>query len=269
MVPAEDPIEISRREVLNNVIRFKTKVWEEPFTEDLPLLLNTRTGDIRFAEKISHLEHPTFSGRKPQKPLAEWKKVQLHIAKEKNRLQVELFEDKNHSLTERGLEPLAWRVVQETVEVLNEIIAKHTTREKVSERTHEAVKAALKDLSHIRLTLPKGYMEDLPGWRGFVDRVAAEKELREAPKGTYVLREIDVATRSIAFALSQENRTHIHAYVCTVVEAEEKISDILILHTSKGWTVYNDNPNLSDYTYAPSPQSLLLTINHRAKHPLQ
>jgi len=229
------PIEISRREVMNNIIRFKNA-----FSEKENVWMNTHTGDIRFGGQVS----------------PDWKQVQLHQAAKQNKLRVELLAEAEE------FEPFAWRIAQETVRVLNEIIAEY--------RVQGSVQAALQDLSHIKLVEPKGWLEDFPGWQGNMDRVAAERLLQRAPRGTYLLREGDELTRDIATQLSRENGVSVTAYVCTTVESEHKISDILILHTSRGWTLYNDNPDLSDaqYAYSPSPQGVLHHMQHRARHPL-
>jgi hypothetical protein len=94
--------------------------------------------------------------------------------------------------------------------------------------------------------------------------------LQNRSNGTYLLRDGGEDTNAIAFHLSEENKTHVKAYICTVVESHEKISDILILETDLGWTTYRDEPNLlsSLYAYSPNPQGLLLQIHTRAKHPI-
>jgi hypothetical protein len=89
--------------------------------------------------------------------------------------------------------------------------------------------------------------------------------------GTYVLREGDEITVSTAFHFSEQNLLAVHAYILTVVEKEGKVSDLLFLHTDKGWTLYHDDPNLKDvalYDYYPSPQKLLDTLKAIAVYPL-
>jgi hypothetical protein len=279
MRPERQAIEISRREVLNNIIRFKDALVEDKNAflgqgeQSYPVLLNSRTGDIRFAQKMSSLENGVMSGRKPKSVHTDWKKVQLHIAEQENKVRFEFTDEANHSLPSQGFEPLAWRVAQETLQVLNDIIAKHSplAKTELSGRMQEVIRAALQDLSQIRLSTPKGQLEHLPGWKGAIDRMSAEKALKKASKGTYLLREGDAGTQAIAFHLSEANRTRVRAYLCTVVESEDKISDILLLQLPRGWTLYHDNPNLSDerYVYVTSPQGLLLQINHRARHALK
>ncbi|HEY4255403.1 MAG TPA: hypothetical protein VGM34_03545 [Chlamydiales bacterium] len=277
MRPEKQAIEISRREVLNNIIRFKDALFEDQNAfggeSSYPVLLNARTGDLRFAQKMSSLENGVISGRKPIGAHTDWKKVQLHIARQESKVCFEFTDETNHSLPSLGFEPLAWRVAQETLQVLNDIVAQHRpmAQSALTGKMQEVIQAALKDLSQIRLSTPKGQLEHLPGWRGTIDRITAETELKNAFRGSYLLREGDADTQAIAFYLSEANRTRVRAYLCTVAEAENKISDILLLQLARGWTLYHDNPNLFDeqYVYVASPHGLLAQINHRARHPLK
>ncbi len=113
-------------------------------------------------------------------------------------------------------------------------------------------------------------MEDLPGWCGFITRVEAEKRLMKSPVGTYLLREGDGITMCFTFHLEEENHAPLHSYVMTLVEEEEKISDLLILQTNRGWSLYRDNPDLQDpvdYSYYSSPRALIESLK-KAKQPI-
>ncbi len=269
-------IEITRREVMNNIIRFQdTLLKSKGHPQELgkgrsyPVMLNFRTGDFRFAEEMSNLEHHFASPQtiKQKAALEEWRNVQLQIwQRTKNHWECTLCDETDHKLRPRNLEPLAWRIIEETVDVLNEILQAQAP--KTTESLPE--KAALTDLSAIHLSTHPGSIEDLPGWKGPLDRFEAEASLKKAPKGTYVLRSGDEETKAVAFQLSQENGVRVKAYVCTVVESEKKISDILILHSVNGWTLYDDNPDLTDsqYIYSPSPQGVMLQLHDRAKRAL-
>ncbi len=113
-------------------------------------------------------------------------------------------------------------------------------------------------------------MEALPGWAGMINRMEAEKELNSSPVGTYLFRNGDSFTEVIAKKLSEGNQIDVEVFICTLVEPEDKISDILILMTSSGWTFYRDNPDLldSEYVYHDSPETLLACLNGRLQHPV-
>jgi len=266
-------IQISRREVLNNIIRFKDALLEHgkvqrtaPGERSYPILVNCKTGDIRFEEKVTQLaRHLPQKGKAKSSP-EDWKEIRIQVSTESPKIvHFELLEQEKH-LNPEGMELLAWRVINETIEVLNQIGAK-TIQGSPEMLPEESV---LQDLSDIHLAPHPSSIEDLPGWVGPVNRFQAEEILRSEAVGTYLLREGDAQTPEIALRLGRENKIHVHAYVCTVVEFAQKISDILILHTPKGWTRYRDNPDLSDseYEYFRSPHALLTHMERQARRPI-
>jgi hypothetical protein len=113
-------------------------------------------------------------------------------------------------------------------------------------------------------------IEQCPGWDGRIDRIAAEQLLQGKRIGSYLLRKSDEIADAIVSQLSATNHLAIKSYLCTVVESQNKIADVLILHNpKKGWTVYQDNPDLSDsaYRYYSSAKDLL-AHHHHLKYPL-
>ena len=110
-------------------------------------------------------------------------------------------------------------------------------------------------------------IESFPGWEGPINRLQAEKLLQGQPVGSYVLRNGDEETEAVAVQLSSSNHIPIQSYLCTVVESGNRICDILILESPKGWTIYRDNPDLFDteYVYFSTPNKLLAHIHKLAK----
>lgn len=270
--------EISRREVLNNLIRFKDNLLEQSSERErredqqgdesgrkgkrtYRVLLNRKTGDMRFAQKISNIEsHISRRGGKKE-TAEEWKEIRIIVQQESpgEAAHFEVQDAQNQSLKPTEIDPLAWRIASETLDLLNlkakEVVGKHT--EMLPEE------AVLKDLSSIHISPVKEQIENFPGWMGSIDRIEAEQILNGKPEGTYLLRQGDELTLSISFHFEEENLLQIHPYLVTVVEKEGKISDILLLQTNKGWTLYHDDPNLNDaalYQYCPSLRSLLLKL---------
>jgi len=275
-------LEITRREVLNNLIRFKDNLLERRDERNqqqeeqkkkkertYKVLLNRRTGDMRFAQKISSIEHHISQKTSHKGVPEDWKEIHLIVEQKSGHdpVHFEVLDNQNHPLKPADLDPMAWRIASETVSVLN--LKAKEVKEMPSDQLPE--EAVLHDLSSIHLAPTKQQIEDLPGWVGSLNRLDAEKKLIGKPVGTYLLREGDEITVSISFRFAEENLFSIHPYLMTVVEKEEKISDILLLQTDKGWTLYHDNPDLkdSDYHYHPSPQGLIHTLSHTAKHPLK
>ncbi len=273
---------------MNNLIRFKDNLLEmrgedrqrdqdEEEKEEgkkgervYKVLLNRKTGDMRFAQKISALEHHiSRKGSKKGEAAEDWKEIHL-IVHQKNPKEIAHFEVKdpqNHSLKPSDIDPLAWRIASETLTILNEKAKEvHGTHEKMLPE-----EAVLQDLSSIHLKTQQGRIEDLLGWKGSIGRKDAEHFLTGKPPGTYLLREGDEITVSFSFHFSQENILSIHPYILTVVENEEKIADILLLQTNKGWILYHDDPNLKDsaiYHYYPSAEAILHSLRSVASQPL-
>lgn len=197
-------IEVSRREVLNNLIRFKDALLElhvrqkagDGQTERVyRVLLNRRTGDMRFARKISSLEHHfQIIGKGASE---DWTQARL-IVTETSDHHVH-FEVKD--IKETDLEPLAWRISSETVKVLN--IKGHEVHEVSSDQLPEEM--ALADLSGIHCATQGERMEDFPGWAGSLSRMGAEAKLQGKPEGAFLIREAEPITRAMAQALSLSN----------------------------------------------------------------
>lgn len=270
--------EISRREVMNNLVRFKDSLLE---MKDLDtksgrskkrvykLLLNRKTGDMRFAKKITALEYRISKKTVETEAAGDWKEVRMVVFEKKKAKpsHFEINDPHDAPLKPSDVDPLAWKIASETLTILNQKAAE-------IEHLPESVlpeEAVLEDLSSIHLGAPKEEIEDLPGWMGTLDRLEAELRLNQKPVGTYLLREGDKVTRRASYHIGEENFLSIHPYVLTVVEEEGKISDILILKTNMGWMFYHDNPNLKDkdvYSYYSSPRELLGSIQKVARYPL-
>lgn len=263
-------IEITRREVLNNLIRFKDSLLEQTAKKDArgerayKVLLNYKTGDMRFPQKIKSLEYHIVRKKGKKEEPGDWKEALICISRPtpEGPARFELKDGKRQNLEPTQLDPTAWRVIRETVEVLNER-AKQVVGFEYGMLAEEAI---LRDLSMIHLSIPIEQIEDLPTWAGYLSREEAERRLEGKGEGAYLLREGDPLTQAIGFHLGEENHTSIHPFLLTLVEEEEKISDILLIKTGKGWTLYRDDPNLNDsvlYKYQPSPQALLNEIPSR------
>lgn len=255
--------EITRREVLNNLIRFKDSLLEKPPKSSkgirtYKVLLNRKTGDMRFPQKVKSLEYRI--ARVGKEAPGDWKEVVILV--DQTHFEIR-FADR--PLEPTDLEPLAWRITRETMEALN-----GRAQELPPSPILEA--AVLQDLSFLHLSPPIEHIEDLPAWAGTLSREEAEKRLENKKQGTYLIRMADPLTQGISFHFSEENHLPVKPFLITVVEEELKISDILVLHTPKGWTFYHDDPNLNDlllYHYEKSPQDLIHDVSDTVREPLK
>ncbi len=272
---------VTRPEVLNNLIRFRDRLSEmrekrqqgeqEGEDEDetkrkYKVLLNRKTGDMRFARNISYLEEHIAKKGASHESLKDFTEVQI-IVTEKRRGPIRFdVVDAHEQVLGSNIDPLAKRVAAETIRFLNQKIDK-VQGMSASILPEEAV---LKELANVRVIQDASVMANLPGWVGAVGRLDAEQLLESQSVGTYILREGDEITISISFHLTEANQLSVHPYVLTVVEEEDKISDFLLLQTEKGWCHYNDDPNLNDpalYPFYPTVQALLESLKSVAKHP--
>lgn len=275
-------LEISRREVLNNLVRFKDALSElredrerrdQQFGEHQEskrrryrVLLSRKSGDMRFAEKIARLEWHIAQKKARQAPLDEWKEVEIVVHDEhpQSGIVFEVVDAHAQPLVPSEFEPLAWRVAGETLEVLN--FKGSQVRQLSKERLPE--EEVLRDLSMIHMA-PHPRIEELPGWVGPLTRFEAEMRLIGRAPGTYLLREGDQITLAMTSRIGEENHVPLRAYVLTVVEKEGKIADKMLLQTNKGWTIYEDEPDLSSlkYRYFSTPQALIKEMQDTARTP--
>ena len=103
-----------------------------------------------------------------------------------------------------------------------------------------------------------------------LSRIEAERCLAKQPVGTFILREGDELNQRITAALARGNHEVLQSCILTVVEPDQKISERFVVHTPKGWTIYQDNPDLHDgqYHFYRTMNELLRSIESVAKRPL-
>lgn len=267
-------IHIHRREVLNNIIRFKDSLLEMQADDKARLgkeqrtygiLLNRRTGDMRFPEKIRSLE-PRFSRGLKGSP-ADWKETHLIVKNDsKSKVHFEVLDESDRALQPSDLERVAWEIANETLQVLN--LMAEEAKATIADQLPEEV--VLQDLTAIHMAVSPGKLENQAGWQGSISRIEAEKRLAKKSIGTYLLREADSVSRLTAAQLSQENRLALYPYILTVVEEEGKIGERLLFQTERGWFCYREEPNLRDsgYQYYSTLSALLFSLQSYARYPL-
>ncbi len=93
-----------------------------------------------------------------------------------------------------------------------------------------------------------------------MNRIEAEKRLVGKPVGTYLLHDADKIAEDTARDISAVNHMAIQVLVLTFVEGHQKITERLLIHTKKGWTICVDDSDLSHYKYFPDLDGLLHSI---------
>ena len=260
-------------EVLKNLVRFKEALRDElrlhkgqdrAPERSYQVLVNCRTGDMRFLEKIG----ASSSLPTPAQETLDWWNARLVVTVKSGKVLFTLFNDHEKAHQRAALAQLAWRILCETLTVLN---CKAKEMNAATSQGTLPEEAVLHNLSSIDLSKPGEAIEELPGWSGALDRMAAEARLEGHVPGTYLLREADEVTRAAIPLVEAHPGSWLHFYVLTAVTEDRRMIDVLLLQTHQGWTVHQDNPDLGDSAYAfySSPRALLLSLGPIARHPMR
>ena len=163
----------------------------------------------------------------------------------------------------KQLDPLAVRILFETLDVLNKLVLLYHADSEVLPEAE-----ALRHLRDIHIGPVQESIENVPGWSGRLSRIEAEKDLDGRPVGTYLIRKGDRLDESVAHAIAETNKMPVHVFVLTFIEKERKISDRLLIQTDMGWTICRDETNLSLYQYHPTLYMLLESMSDQIKTPV-
>jgi hypothetical protein len=246
-------IPITRREVLNNLIRFKNNLLEMEETDlgslhgerSYAFLVNRHTGDIRFTRNTEVL--------KRQFPSTSWEELHLSAEDQGERVHFHFTDlEPNH------LDPLAVGILVETLDVLNYLASLYLPDDQTLPEN-----AALEHLADLHISVTVEKIESLPGWSGPISRMEAEKILSNSSPGTYLLRMRDKILKGVSETLAESNQMHIKLYVLTFVKDEREIGEYLLLKTQWGWTLVRDESDLSLYEYHAAPSALIRSLNLR------
>ncbi len=232
-----------RREVFTNIIRFKDALLQQeewgskPFgyKRAYPTLINRQTGAMRFAQKIGG---------------ADWQKMQLAAEEKKGRVHFYLNDGRGKHAKSSQFDPLAWKIVSETLKAMDAITAGYSAHEILSDTDRLA---------------------GTPGWiPKKLPRIAAENMLLGKRPGTYLITNGDEMIEDVARCLAEANGVFVRAYLLKVAEKESKIDDLLLIHTKWGWTIFSDDPVLDSpvYRYYSTLKALLHAVFRRAMRPL-
>ncbi len=252
---------ITRREVFNNLIRFKDSLLEKPELENgshshirgYPALLNLHTGDIRFAQRIGGPERLLSPGAMGSD--GDWEEISLICEDEEECAHFRIAGPRGSSLNPANLDPVVVRILFEMLDILNELASQY----------HGDENAVLQHLSEIHISPVSASIESMRGWSGKLSRIEAESALLDHLPGSYMFREGEAWTGPVARAFSEANKMTVTLYVLTFVEEEGKIAERLLIQTEWGWTLARDESDLSSplYQHHPNLDALLYSIRLR------
>lgn len=266
-------IQITRREVLNNLIRLKDNLLGQkaemkgglPHERMYTAFFNRHTGDIRFAQDTGTLKPQLSKIAQGKASIADWEEISLIAEDLEKTVHFRLAGPQGSSLVPSHFDPVAIRIIFEMLYVLNQLAALyHSVSEVLPENE------ALNHLSDLHIAPVEESVESMKGWSGKSNRIEAEEKLSGRPIGTYLLRKGDELLDSVAHAFAEANQIMVQLYVLTFVEEEDKICDRLLILTPWGWTIARDESDLTSplYQYYPSLASLLSSISDQVKTPL-
>lgn len=267
-------IENIRNQALDNIHRFKDALLDQRIAErnqkilekngnsqqrTYQALLNSQTGALRFVENSAHLGQRLSS--KETGSLKDWKVISIEVQGIENEVHFEARGQDGRALSSAELAPLASRVANETISLLNQ----------KGKRVLHIPKGMLPE-EYILQDFPLIDQSPIPGLIGNLSRIKAEELLLDQkPIGTFIVREADPMIASTMQLIAKANDMDIKPYILTVIEEGGKISDHVICETNRGWMFYNkDNPKLSEksgYVFHKTAHELLSSIRHFAKHP--
>lgn len=171
-------------------------------------------------------------------------------------------EDRIEGFAFTGLSPSAIQAIKGTIHTLNQLSSL------VRGPASDAI-TKIKALCKLRMDvepIEKGKNIIVSTWHS-LDRLGAEKALKNKPIGTYFFRE-DYFAKVLCQQLSEEIGKEVKAVTLTVLEPNQKIADYTLVHIDHQWRIYNDALFCNVQGYSTVEDLLLERFNGIAKEPL-
>ena len=258
-------ITILNQAVRQNVLLFKQLIMktkqkiiekqQKTATKAYAAFINRKTGEIRFAELEKNNDH--FASK-------DWKSIRIQVrASEPEDTNVfEVTEERPEPgiFDYKDLEPRAYRIMTETIKLLNNL--------STSSSASKNPVSALEEISILEIEpLKEDRKKDIihAAWHR-VDRLGAEKLLRDQSVGTYLFRKDEYAY-GLEEKLNEHFKEKILCITLTYRSVDKKICDKTILLRGDQWMFYDDDPNLRAIYY-PNIESLLNSMGETLRQSL-
>jgi hypothetical protein len=235
-VPVRENIEL----FLDILRRSKKKLQNKtvPSEKIFKAWLHRETGQFLFAEE---LKESFFMGNR------EWKAVEISYKYDSQSGEIVfLIEEREISL--KGfrcddLAPTAFRVMRETMKILNDISMKLKGPSDLSTKMSVLIKLTIDaKVSHVDRSIL------IDAWHP-VDRMGAETLLMDKPIGTYLFRK-DEFTQILEERLHDEHKKQVKCFTLTYSQPDKKFCDITLVYYEGMWQCYDDDPSLERKTFS-------------------
>lgn len=211
-------------------------------TQSVLVFLHRARGEIRFFDNYAEPLNPS-----------EWSCIRFHfspssISQESFSLNISNVNEKHFSW--KDLEPEAFFNLKETIKTM-QFISRFLPRLK-------SFPLILKEFS---LTNLDALLSRFPGqdivheaWHDLNRKECEQLLLRHSP-GTYLFRKDEFAS-ILEEELSSTHKQKMMCITLSYVSSIKKISDLTLVNTKDGWSIYDGSPNLEEPTY-PTIDSLI------------
>lgn len=245
-------------EVFKIILKRVSQLYEnasgiDKTAQSVLVFMHRSRGEIRFFDHYAESLNPN-----------EWTCIRFHFSpsnfsQESFSVGISNVNEKHFSWEE--LQPEAFFNLKETIKTI-QFISKFLPKLK-------SFSSVLKEFSLTNIdTLFKHFpSQDIihEAWHN-LDRNECEQVLLNHPPGVFLFRKDEFAS-ILEDQLSLTHKQKITCITLSYASSIKKISDLTLVKTNEGWTLYNDNPDLEEAKY-PSVYSLLDSMRGVCNTPL-
>ncbi len=223
--------------IFRNINRLRDLIVDPRFKGgSVSVLIDCETGEFSIPQTIGDLEARMRQSNKNASHPLKHGALQIHTVS--GRISFQWTDgDWQSSLSEKAIS-----LLNETLEAIN-----HCGQLSASTDPKEVLFDCVRSLKY---EMPDEIAMQ-SAWLGDLERIPAEKLLRKAPQGTYILRKGDSYTRVLEGNLAAQDTLPIRCFVLTLADSSSKISDKILIQRPTGWAIFNDDLLLTDYHFQP------------------
>jgi hypothetical protein len=230
----DEPVRQNVELFLEILRRTKKKQISQPLPQEkvFNAWLNRTTGQLFFADIR---EGSTVIGKKDWRPIS----FSYQYAPENGEIQflVQDADAKKLAFDREDIEPLAMRILQDTMKIFNQICQQLKGPSDLDTKIAVLSKLTIEsEVSHVDRNII------FDAWHP-ADRMGAEDLLKDKPAGTYLFRKdefAEILEKQLELSLGKK----VKCFTLTFSGEDRKISDYTMVHVDGKWQIYNDDPSL-------------------------